>query len=75
MTLPGDQLPFFQPGCVCNISRALSSAATHAITPAWRQTPVRDLADYCPCSVYQAFGRLWRALTTDSLPPPLTDYY
>ncbi|KAF2005348.1 hypothetical protein P154DRAFT_412953, partial [Amniculicola lignicola CBS 123094] len=73
----GDHLPWFQPGCVCNVSLAVSNLLEASVTPFWKQAPPpqtdESLKDYCPCSITRGIRRLWLGYT--SLPPPISKYY
>ncbi|KAF1911021.1 hypothetical protein BDU57DRAFT_409954, partial [Ampelomyces quisqualis] len=79
MTIPGDDLPRFQPGCVCNMTLAVTNQVLHALTPYWKHdAPPKSSAEvssYCPCSVGRAAWRLRQGLSNKFLPPPLMDFY
>jgi hypothetical protein len=57
--------------------RALLSAARHAVKPFWTHAALPatadELAQYCPCSIAQAYNRLVSGL--DALPPVMSMYY
>ncbi|KAH7070838.1 hypothetical protein FB567DRAFT_407226, partial [Paraphoma chrysanthemicola] len=78
MTIANDNLPRYQTGCECSMPHALSSAAQHMVVPFWfwktsLPTSTDELAQYCPCSIAQAYNRLVRGL--NSLPPAVWKYY
>lgn len=79
MTIPGDDLPHFQPGCVCNMTLAVSNQISHALTPFWAhdgppKTP-DELSTYCPCSLSSAAWRLKQGFSSSFLPPQLPMFY
>lgn len=79
MTIPGDDLPHFQPGCVCTMTLALSNQLSHALTPYPYHDPIpanaTDLASYCPCSIAAAAWRLKQGYSAEFLPPLVWEFY
>jgi hypothetical protein len=79
MTIPDDGLPRFQPGCVCNMTLAVSNHLSHALTPFWTHAAppesAADLGSYCPCSIRDAAWRLKQGFSPSFLPPSCSIFY
>ncbi|CBX90040.1 predicted protein [Plenodomus lingam JN3] len=79
MTITGDDLPQFQPGCVCDLTLAMTSQVSHALTPFWKHAPLPQipggLSSHCPCTISSAVWRLKQGLDPAFLPPSIAKFY